>query len=160
MVAFLSALHWLTLVFWVGGMIVYSFLITPTLFQRLPKEEAGEIVSLLFPRYWVLGYVGAALALGTYLGIRYVLETPPGMDRLRLVLVVLMLGGAIVNGAVIGPRSRDVRVEMKAAATEAAAEPLRKRFGRLHGISMLVNVLVIFCGMALVVVTAVYPLRP
>ena len=53
-----SLLHFiyiLSLVFWVGSIVFFSFLTAPVIFKLLDREKAGEVVGVIFPRYYFLG---------------------------------------------------------------------------------------------------------
>ena len=126
MIAFLQAVHALVLSIWVGGMVTFSFLVTPVFFQKLPREQAGEMVGLLFPRYWLMGYISSAAALASYLWLRF-LKSPPWGDAARLALLLLMLGGAVVNGAVVAAKAHDVKARMATADESAKAALHRAR---------------------------------
>ena len=56
-------LYNLALALWVGGMVFFSFITTPTIFQTLPREMASQIISAIFPRYYVLGYASGGMLL-------------------------------------------------------------------------------------------------
>ena len=47
-----SALYRLALALWVGGMSVFSFLVTPVIFRTQSSENAGKIVGAIFPVYF------------------------------------------------------------------------------------------------------------
>jgi hypothetical protein len=53
----------LSLVCWLGGMMFFSALVAPVLFKVLPMTEAGKLLGVLFPRYYLLGYVCGAIGL-------------------------------------------------------------------------------------------------
>lgn len=53
----------LGLVCWVGGIVFFSFFAAPIIFSSLDREKAGEVVGVIFPRYYFLGYVCATLTL-------------------------------------------------------------------------------------------------
>ncbi|MCB0220978.1 MAG: DUF4149 domain-containing protein [Chrysiogenetes bacterium] len=154
----LALIHSLSLTIWVGGMTVFSFILTPIFFKTFDKQQAGDIVGSVFPAYFTLGHVCSVLALGSYLWLRTQVETPWG-DKARIALLVVMLAGAGINGLVIGPKSHEIKSQVRAAATEEARAPLQKEFGKLHGMSMAVNLLLILSGLALVVMGILFPLR-
>ena len=55
-------IYLLSLVCWLGGM-VFFIPVTQTAFTALPKAEAGKFLAVLFPRYYMLGYIGGAIAV-------------------------------------------------------------------------------------------------
>lgn len=159
MSAALNVIHNLSLTIWVGGMTVFSFILTPIFFKTFDKQHAGDIVGAVFPAYFNLGHVCSVLALGSYLWLRTQVDVPWG-DKARIALLVVMLAGAGINGLVIGPKSHEIKVQVRAAHSEAEKEPLQKQFGKLHGMSMAVNLLLILCGLAVVIIGILHPLRP
>lgn len=154
----LALVHSLSLTIWVGGMTVFSFIITPIFFKTFAKEQAGDIVGAVFPAYFTLGHVCSVLALGSYLYLRTQVAAPWG-DKARIALLVVMLAGAGLNGLYIGPKSHAIKEQVRAASTEEAKAPLRGQFGKLHGMSMAVNLLLILSGLALVILGVVHPIR-
>ncbi|MEW6775744.1 MAG: DUF4149 domain-containing protein [Bdellovibrionota bacterium] len=155
----LQVLHWFSLAFWVGGMGVFSFVMTPAIFKNLPREEAGKVVGILFPGYWVVGYVATGLAFVSYLGLRHFSTEAVVADKARLALLILALVGVGINGLGIGPQTRALKQQIRAATTQEAIAPLQKKFGALHGISMLVNLTIIVAGLAFLVLAAARPIR-
>lgn len=56
-------LYHLKLAFWVGGVALFTFVLTPILFKALPRDLAGNIVGVLFPGYFRWGAGGGGVAL-------------------------------------------------------------------------------------------------
>ena len=52
----------LALALWVGGIITFTFIVTPAIFKSFGRDMAGEIVGKLFPGYFLYNLVLAALA--------------------------------------------------------------------------------------------------
>jgi hypothetical protein len=48
---------------WVGGIFIFTFLVTPIIFQSFGKDTAGEIVGKLFPFYFPYNLIISVLAL-------------------------------------------------------------------------------------------------
>src|SRR5262249_56520295 len=49
---------------WLGGIIFFSFFTAPAVFgSGIPLPEAGKVISTIFPRYYLLGYVAGVVAL-------------------------------------------------------------------------------------------------
>src|SRR5215472_10412662 len=61
-------IYLLSLVCWLGGMVFFSIFTAPVIFRLLTRADAGRVVSGIFPRYYLLGYIagGIALALALY----------------------------------------------------------------------------------------------
>ncbi|HVA39747.1 MAG TPA: DUF4149 domain-containing protein, partial [Candidatus Binataceae bacterium] len=56
-------IYLLSLVCWLGGMVFFSALVAPVVFKVLPMAQAGKLQAVLFPRYYLLGYICGAIAV-------------------------------------------------------------------------------------------------
>jgi hypothetical protein len=140
----LSVLYHLALAFWVGGVALFSFILTPILFKTQPRDLAGKIVGVLFPGYfrWGLGCgIVALLCLLPVRGPRFILE---------LVILLLMLGATSVQAFVIQPKAAGLKKQIGSFEEIPQEHPLRKEFSRLHGVSALLNLAVFVGGVVLV----------
>ena len=146
MQTFLSFIHLLSLVVWIGSIVFFSFVAAPGIFKTLEREKAGELVGVIFPKYYFIGYVCGALALIT------LLAGSGQADLLKLVLLILMLVCTLVAGLVIGPPARRLKEKMKAEPENK--EALQKKFKSLHSISVQLNAAVLFLGLGLLWLTA------
>lgn len=124
MIAFLALLATAILF---GGMVLYSFGVAPFVFRSFPAEEAGRVIRLAFPWYYLFVIVVAALAAALLLAA--------GDARSAVVMAVIALIGVFARQALM-PRI-DAAREGRSAGDAAAA----RRFGRLHGVSVLLNLL-------------------
>ncbi len=48
---------------WLGGIVFFSFFTAPAVFTVLPRPEAGQLISAIFPRYYILGYIVGTISL-------------------------------------------------------------------------------------------------
>src|SRR5271170_667297 len=48
---------------WLGGIVFFSFFTAPAVFTVLPRHEAGQLISTIFPRYYMLGYIVGTISL-------------------------------------------------------------------------------------------------
>ena len=60
---FVSAIYRLALSLWVGGIALFTFVVTPILFRTQGREAAGKIVGTIFPVYFRYGMVLIGMAL-------------------------------------------------------------------------------------------------
>ena len=60
----------LALVLWIGGIVFFSFIASPSIFKILPREQAGQVVGDIFPKYHLLGYISCLGAAACLLGLR------------------------------------------------------------------------------------------
>jgi len=142
----------LALSLWVGSIVFFSFFTTPAIFSSLPKEMASQVISTLFPRYYIVGYAaGGALLLTTLLEAAFVRHLP----LVRLIIVGIMLGSTLYAGMVVRPQVHDLKVEMKAVAEDSAVGiRLKKQFGKIHGLSVVLNLIVLVGGVFLIGILA------
>ncbi|MDF1552382.1 MAG: DUF4149 domain-containing protein [Deferrisomatales bacterium] len=143
----LAAALRLTLGLWVGGIAIFTFLLTPAIFHHYPREEAGRIVGVLFPLYFPYLTALSVAALLLYGLLR--------RDRWRAahgLALVLLLGAVAANGynqLWVHPQSRAVKAKIHAGAELPPDNPLRREFARLHGVSMALNLSVLAGGAVL-----------
>jgi hypothetical protein len=128
-------IYLLSLGCWLGGMIFFSIFSAPVIFRVLTRAEAGRLVSGIFPRYYLLGYVagGIALVLALYFCVL-------GRNRMWWLLsaaaLAVALGLTVYAGAIIRPR-----IDAIHAATEGlnAGAEQRSEFDHLHRLSVSLN---------------------
>lgn len=143
-----DALYRLALALWVGGTSIFTFLVTPLLFRNLGRDEAGRIVGLYFPAYFTYNLVVAAVAFATFL-----LASSRGSWRLphwvsALFLVVALAAAGFVRYGYY-PRAQAVKERIATFETVRPEDPLRREFSRLHGQSMVLNLLLLADGVVL-----------
>ena len=125
----------LAIVCWLGAIIFFSAFVAPVVFTQLPIEEAGKVVSTIFPRYYVLGYVAGGIA--SVLAIYFAIERGPRLwwNGAALALAIA-LGLTVYAGVVVSPRVGEIR----AVAEEQNPDPARRaEFDRLHHLSVVLN---------------------
>ena len=95
----------LSLVCWLGGMVFFTALVAPIAFKALPMAEAGKLLSALFPRYYLLGYICGAI--GSILAIFLCATRMPRMWwAMAALALAIALGLTVYAGAVVRPRGR------------------------------------------------------
>ena len=147
MSAMLRYLLLLALVLWIGGIVFFSFIASPSVFKILPREQAGQVVSDIFPKYHMLGYISCLVALGCLLVLRQ-LGTTQAVGT-AIVLLVVMGGMQVTMGTVIGPQVIEARDAVKAAPAGPDKDRLEKQFRGLHGLSMILNLVLLILGLIL-----------
>lgn len=140
--------HILSLVCWLGSVIFLSFFAAPAIFKTLEREQAGEVVGKIFPKYYVLGYVCGVLILVT------LLAGAGPVSMAKLVLIVFMLACSLAAGLGVGPRARKLKGEIKATVSTQEREALEAKFKTLHALSVQLNGAVLFAGLAFLWLTA------
>ena len=143
------ALYRLALSLWVGGIALFTFIVTPVIFRTHGRDDAGKIVGAIFPLYFRYVLVLAATALlarilsgVAFHGVRQWAGT------LLIVTAVFLTGYQAYR---LAPSMERIKRSVVSFESVARNEPDRKEFSRLHGISMAVNLVVFLEGTALVV---------
>lgn len=151
---FIKSAYSLSIIFWLGSIFFFSFIAAPSIFRVLPRELAGNVVADIFPKYYYISYICGILAL-----ISLLLCVSRGYlpkNRLNLyclVLIIIMLGLSIFSGIYLRSKVSSVKQEIR--SVEQSSEKinvLKKRFGKLHGISAIINLIIFTFGIALVII--------
>jgi uncharacterized membrane protein len=136
---------------WLGAMGFFAFVVAPAAFGVLDRETAGRLVSAVFPRYYSVGLALGLIALFG-LGVRWLGGGWRGLDGLVAGLVLLMLVLTLYAGAVVLPAAHAARETARAAGVDPAAAAA---FSRLHRLSSILNVIVLFSGIVVLVIETV-----
>ena len=107
-----------------GGMMLYSFGFAPMVFRAMPPEEAGRFIRAVFPWYYLF-VIGVAGLGGALLSLR---------DFSSGVLMIAIALAAIYARQGLMPQINAARDARSRGDPDA-----KKRFGRLHGISVALN---------------------
>ena len=141
-------LHLLSLVCWIGAIVFFSFFAAPVVFKTLDRSQAGELVGVLFPRYYFLGYICSGVLLAT------LLLGAPVVSAWKAGLVAIIVLETFTAGMGIQPKARDLKAQIKSADSEETRKLLEVRFQTLHSLSVKLNAMVLFAGLALLWLTA------
>lgn len=149
----LRFIYLLSIALWLGGMAFFSFLAAPSIFHILPREEAGKVVSDIFPKYYWQGLICGAIALMTSiaLGTRDRWNT---LLIVRTIIIGVMVLGILYAVVILQPKVQAVKAQITFFESLAPTDPLRLEFGRLHGRSFSVNAAVLLLGVIVVFITA------
>lgn len=107
-----------------GSMLFFAVVTAPTVFKALPEDQAGRFLRELFPRYYTWGMIVSFLAAVACVFL----------DRSDLILTAVVFVLFVLARQVLMPRINSSR-DAALAGDKAAA----KRFLRLHGLSVLIN---------------------
>ena len=141
-------LYGIVLSLWVGGMALFTFLLTPVIFASYSRDSAGGIVGKLFPSYFLFALAVSAAGLILLLlsfhgsgGLRY---------RISLTLISLAVVASLYVNFRLYPEVLQAKQEVR--SFEAAPDsPSRVRFRRLHARSAILNLIMIADGLTLLV---------
>lgn len=146
----LNFIYLLSIVIWIGMIFFTTFFAAPSVFKVLAREQAGEVMGSIFPKYWIVGYVTSVVALGSTILISRALGFYPG-ERLTILIIMTVL--SFFSGLVIGRRARAIKAQMKLVDGEEKTA-LRKSFAKVHGVSSVINLLILFLGFLLIFIMA------
>ncbi len=135
---------------WLGGIVFFSFFTAPAVFTLLPRAEAGQLISAIFPRYYMLGYVAGTVSL--ILAAYFTAVRGPriwwGATTLALAIA---LGITFYAGTVILPRADAIRTVTEDPNPDAAR---KAEFDQLHRMSVILNGTVLLLNLAAIVGTS------
>ena len=144
----LAYAYLLILSLWVGGMAIFTFVVTPAIFRSYSRDKAGEIVGKLFPVYFPSLLALSLLALLLFL----LLRRSDASAVVARTCLALLLAAVLANSYVTFKLHPDaVRIKQQVATFERAApdSPARKEFRRLHAVSSVLNLFVLLDGVVL-----------
>jgi hypothetical protein len=107
-----------------GGMILYSFGFAPLVFQTLTSKDAGRLIRLAFPWYYL--FTVAIAALG---GVLLIFSNPQSAALMAGVMVIGIYARQVLMRQINEARDRQLSGEIAA----------HRRFGMLHGTSVALN---------------------
>jgi Domain of unknown function (DUF4149) len=135
---------------WLGGIVFFSFFTAPAVFTVLPRPEAGQLISAIFPRYYMLGYIVGTISLVLAIYITAVRVPRIWWGGTTLALAVA-LGITFYAGTVILPRADAIRTINE----QPNPDPVTKaEFDKLHHMSVILNGTVLLLNIAAIVGTA------
>jgi len=135
---------------WLGGIVFFSFFTAPAVFTVLPRPEAGQLISAIFPRYYMLGYIVGTISL--VLAIYFTAVRVPRIWWTgTTVAIAIALGITFYAGTVILPRADAIRTINE----DPNPDPIKKaEFDKLHRTSVILNGTVLLLNLAAIVGTA------
>lgn len=144
-----SALYRLALTLWVGGIALFTFVVTPIIFRTQGRDAAGKIVGAIFPVYfrYVLALVATAI-LARILSREAFHGARQWAGTLLIVSAIFLAGYQAYR---LAPRMEQIKRSVVSLESVSPDDPGRKAFSRLHGISMVVNLVILLEGAALIV---------
>lgn len=143
MVTVLQFIHLLSVVIWIGSIIFFSFVAAPAIFKMLPRETAGDLVAKIFPQYYKVGSLCGVLALLSL----WSFSSGSTTETSRLASLGLMTLLSFFSALRIGPSVRRLKADLRAAEEGPDREEKQKQFSRLHGFSMILNMIVLLVGL-------------
>jgi hypothetical protein len=141
----------LILALWVGGIAVFTFIMTPVIFRSFDRDLAGEIVGKLFPGYFLYNLVIAALALILFFLVAGDQTSTAARLSLFLVTIALFLNAYVVFK--LHPDTVRVKQQIISFEHESPDSPARRQFRRLHAVSATLNLMLLADGIVLLLIS-------
>jgi hypothetical protein len=146
----------LALVIWIGGLVALGAIAAPVSFdvtasRHLPEPRliAGALFGEMLRRFTLVGYAAGAIVLLSLL-TRRILGPRPRHFGFRAGIVAVMLAASAYAGLVVAARIDTLQHEIGAAPSSLPeGDPRRLEFGRLHGVSTVLQLVPLLGGLAL-----------
>jgi uncharacterized membrane protein len=154
---FLRFLMLLAMVVWLGGLILFAFVVAPTVFSPglLPTRYlAGEIVGRSLGALHWMGIVSGVIFLisSAIYNRRTVGSARPLAGRHLLIALMLLL--TLISQFAISPKMHAIRAEVGVIDNIPLDSPLRMEFDRLHVWSEEFEEAVLLLGLGALFLTA------
>ena len=140
-------IYLLSLTVWIGSIVFFSFFVAPMVFKFLEREKAGELLGIIFPRYYKLGYVCSTLIL-----VSFLVSGTEGTE-LKWCAWGIMGLASILAGVVVNPKAKLLKEKIKSTSEDEKSE-LEAKFKSLHSFSVRLNAVTLFSGLWLIELTA------
>jgi putative copper export protein len=140
-------LYNLVLAFWVGGIAIFTFIVTPAIFRSYGRDMAGEIVGKLFPGYFLYNLFLAASGLALFF---LVADTPA--RKIYWSSLLLLVCALIINAFIVFKlHPETIKAKQAIASFERISpdSPERRHFAKLHALSAVLNLVLFAEGVAL-----------
>ena len=154
----LRYLEFLSLGTWVGSIVFLSFVVAPGAFALFSRDQAGALVGLALGRLHILGLICGVVYLAAHVAVA---RSLPAFVELAAVAIILMLALTLVSQYWVSPGLAGLRAEMKSqfGSVDATPQdnPLRAAFGRLHGVSTVLELVILLLGLGALFLTVHMP---
>ena len=145
---FANVIYHLAITCWLGGSALFTFVLTPIIFQSYSRDMAGGIVGVLFPAYFRWGLACGAVALICLLLTKGHRAIASGA------ILTVMLAITATQAFIIEPKAAELKKEIPSFETTPPDHPLRVQFRKLHGVSAVANLAIIGAGTILVILSS------
>jgi hypothetical protein len=146
-------LYSVLLALWTGGIVTFTFLVTPAIFKHLGRDIASAVLDRLFAVYFPYNLVVAAAILLCLLGVGHLLTTAGRTSSLALAVVAVLTCSFVQFK--LYPDIKQTKAAISSFEQTDPSSPERAAFRRLHGISAGLNLLLLADGLCLVIIAAV-----
>lgn len=150
MIEILTYLHLLAVAVLVGKIVFMSFVTAPILARTLDPDAFARVVRMLFPRYYALGMMAAAVGWASVTGLGLL----TGFGPRALIAATLWLGVLAIETycrSPLTPRINALSDRLKDADRRGLnIVPVRKDRDTLHRRSVQLNGVVLMLGLCLI----------
>ncbi len=150
MTVFTHSIYKLILALWVGGISLFSFIVTPEIFRSYGRDEAGKIVGKLFPGYFLFTLVLSVLTLVALPFCKSALGTAGYRWSLILSFIAVVINVFVFFA--LHPAIRRVKQEIHSFQPLPDDSPAKKKFRNLHAISITLNLIILAEGVILLLI--------
>jgi hypothetical protein len=155
-VFFLRYLYIVSLVIWLGGLVVAGAVVAPSIFDVLQAWNAaegralsGSVFGEVLRRVHLLSYTMGGVMMGA-LTLQRVLGPRPISYGIRAAIVGVMLSLSLASGLLVSPRVAAITRQVDGPIVALPSDdPRRAAFYRLHGLSNLLLSVTAAGGLAL-----------
>jgi uncharacterized membrane protein len=153
--SFLRYLMLLSLIFWLGGLIFFAFVVAPGAFSVLPTRHlAGNVVARSINGLHWIGLMAGVVYLFSSVLYTRVMSGSFRVLTARNVIIVLMLALTLTSQFGIIPRMDTLRASIGEIDSAPADNPARMQFDALHVWSTRVEGGVLLLGFVAAYLTA------
>jgi len=145
-------LYDITLALWVGGITIFTLIVTPMIFRSFDRDLASRIVGALFNGYF---YYNLSLSLAAIFMVFIAWpDRAQAAFKVTLVLIAAAIAANLFVSFKLYPDILEVKRQIASFVTTPSDSPLRKQFIRLHAMSAAMNLFLLADGVALLVIRA------
>ena len=145
----------LSLIVWIGGFILFAFVVAPTAFALLPTRHlAGNMVGRTLENLHWMGIFSGLVFLASSLVYNRLNRGTPHALAGRHILIVLMLALTLVSQFGIIPRMDSLRASIGEIDSVPPDNPARMQFDALHVWSTRTEGGVLLLGLVVIYLTA------
>ncbi len=144
----INFIHMLSLTCWLGSIVFFSFFAAPAVFQTLEREQAGDLIGKMFPRYYWIGYVCGGLLLIT------LLTNHPTLFNIKMIFLLVMMACTFYAGLAVRPQAAELKARIRTSEPGETLEALEGKFKSIHSLSVKLNATVLVVGLGFLWLTA------
>jgi len=144
-----SSLFLMAMGIWLGSVVFFTGFTAPVIFERLPRDQAADLIGVMFPRYYNLGYCCGFLMLVS--GAYAIYHESSLHTWTTWVIALIATGVSLYAGRVIMPRVRGLRLTAQSSVGTPEHQANRSLYSRAHQLSVTLNALVLVLLLAEVI---------